>query len=277
MTFKRIYWIPFVLLAVAACKKKSNTDNPPVTQQTFSFNTLKVNGVYNGFTYTNINTKPLIKISFTTAINHVSTGNGIIFKNAAGTVIPYLTSFEDNDYTVVISPVQPLQYLTRYNVSVTSDLKSMKNGNLQTALNVQLTTTIDSTNKFPVVTDDQLLDIIQKQTFKYFWDFGHPVSGLARERNTSGEVVTTGGSGFGIMAIVVAINHQFITRAEGLARMQKIVGFLKNTAQKFHGAFPHWMNGTTGVVVPFSPQDNGADLVETSFLMEGFADCPTIF
>ena len=183
--------------------------------------------------------------------------------------VTYNTSYENHDSTVVITPSQPLQYLNRYNVDVSTDLKSTLNGNLQTALSVQLTTTIDSTNKFPLVTDDQLLDIIQKQTFKYFWDFGHPVSGLARERNTSGDVVTMGGSGFGIMSIVVAINRQFITRADGLARMQKIVGFLKNTAQKFHGAFPHWMNGITGAVVPFSAQDNGADLVETAFLMEG--------
>ena len=96
-----------------------------------------------------------------------------------------------------------------------------------------------------------------------------PVSGLARERNTSGDVVTTGGSGFGIMAIVVGINRSFITRAQGLARLQTIVAFLKDTAQTFHGAFPHWMNGATGIVVPFSTQDDGADLVETAYLMEG--------
>ncbi|MBS1529446.1 MAG: beta-glucosidase, partial [Bacteroidetes bacterium] len=119
------------------------------------------------------------------------------------------------------------------------------------------------------ITDDALLTLVQQQTFKYFWDFGHPVSGLARERNTSGDVVTMGGSGFGIMAIVVGVNRGFITRAQGLARMQTIVGFLSNTAQKFHGAFPHWMNGVTGAVVPFSTQDDGADLVETAYLMEG--------
>lgn len=72
-----------------------------------------------------------------------------------------------------------------------------------------------------------MLDLIQKQTFKYFWDFAHPVSGMARERNSSGDVVTTGGTGFGIMAIPVAINRSFISRAEGVARVQKIVGFLK--------------------------------------------------
>jgi hypothetical protein len=71
------------------------------------------------------------------------------------------------------------------------------------------------------------------------------------------------------MALIVGVNRQFITRAQGVARMQLIVGFLKTKAQTFHGAFPHWLNGTTGAVVPFSTQDDGADLVETSFLMEG--------
>ncbi len=128
---------------------------------------------------------------------------------------------------------------------------------------------IDFTDKFPIIPDDELLTLVQKQTFKYFWDFGHPVSGLARERNSSGDVVTSGGSGFGIMTIPVAIERKFITRVQGLERMQKIVSFLNNNAQKFHGAFPHWLNGATGVVVPFSSKDNGADLVETSFLIQG--------
>ena len=128
---------------------------------------------------------------------------------------------------------------------------------------------IDSTNKFPVISDEALLTLVQKQTFKYFWDFGHPMSGLARERNTSGDVVTSGGSGFGIMTIPVAIERKFINRAEGLERMQKIVGFLKDKTQKFHGAFPHWINGATGAVIPFSTKDNGADLVETSYLIQG--------
>jgi len=70
------------------------------------------------------------------------------------------------------------------------------------------------------------------------------------------------------MAMVAGVSRQFITRAQGLARMQTIVAFLLK-AQTFHGAFPHWMNGATGVVVPFSTQDDGADLVETAYLMEG--------
>lgn len=124
--------------------------------------------------------------------------------------------------------------------------------------------------------DDALLEEIQKVTFRYFWDFGHPHSGLARERNTSGDLVTSGGSGFGIMALIVGIHRNFITREEGLARITKMVTFLEN-ADRFHGAWPHWMDGNTGEVIPFSPRDNGGDLVETSFLMQGLLTARSFF
>lgn len=123
------------------------------------------------------------------------------------------------------------------------------------------------------LTDDQLLDLVQKQTFRYFWDFGHPVSGMARERSNRSfdygdEVVTTGGTGFGIMATIVAAERKFITREQAAARTKKIVDFLWK-ADMFHGAFPHWLNGETGKVIRFSPKDDGADLVETSLLFQG--------
>ncbi|MBK7873252.1 MAG: T9SS type A sorting domain-containing protein [Saprospiraceae bacterium] len=118
------------------------------------------------------------------------------------------------------------------------------------------------------MSDEELLTMVQEYTFRYFWDFAHPLSGLARERNTSNDVVTMGGSGFGVMAILVGIERGFITKEQGLQRLLKIVNFLDN-ADTFHGAFPHWMNGNTGSVVPFSTQDNGGDIVETAFLFEG--------
>jgi hypothetical protein len=123
------------------------------------------------------------------------------------------------------------------------------------------------------LTDDQLLDLVQKQTFRYFWDFGHPVSGMARERSNRSydygdEVVTTGGTGFGIMATIAASERKFITRQQAAARTKKIVDFLWK-ADMFHGAFPHWLNGATGKVIRFSPKDDGADIVETAFLFQG--------
>jgi len=118
------------------------------------------------------------------------------------------------------------------------------------------------------MTDDQLMDMVQAYTFRYFWDFAHPVSGLARERNTTG-TVTTGGSGFGVMAIIVGAERGFVTYEQALERTDKIVNFLHNDADRFKGAFPHWMNGATGQVIPFSAQDNGGDLVETAFMIQG--------
>ena len=123
------------------------------------------------------------------------------------------------------------------------------------------------------LSDSALLDLVQKQTVKYFWDFAHPVSGLARERSNESfsygnEVVTTGGTGFGIMAIVAAVNRGFIGRDTAAKFMLKMVKFLSK-ADSYHGVFPHWLNGETGKTIPFSRKDDGADLVENSFLFQG--------
>lgn len=124
-----------------------------------------------------------------------------------------------------------------------------------------------------VLTDDELLTKVQRQTFRYFWDFAHPVSGLARERtdttHINHEVVTIGGSGFGVMAIIVGVERGFITRQQGVERLLKMVKFLDEKAERFHGVWSHWLNGTTGKAIAFGKKDNGADLVETSFLFEG--------
>jgi hypothetical protein len=134
----------------------------------------------------------------------------------------------------------------------------------------KFTTVMDTTPKFPTLSDDELLTLVQRRTFDYFWNYGHPVSGLARERLGSGETVTTGGSGFGLMALITGIERGFITRTQGYARLDTIVNFLSlSSTDKYHGVFPHWMNGTTGKTQPFSSNDDGADLVETAFLFQG--------
>ena len=126
------------------------------------------------------------------------------------------------------------------------------------------------------LTDDALMDTVQHRTFLYFWEGAEPNSGLAPERyhvdgvypQNDANVVTSGGSGFGIMAILAGIDRGYVTREEGLARMERIVSFLEK-ADRFHGAYPHWWYGDTGKVKPFGQKDNGGDLVETAFLMQG--------
>jgi hypothetical protein len=123
------------------------------------------------------------------------------------------------------------------------------------------------------LSDSVLLDLVQRQTIKYFWDFAHPVSGMARERsNTSfdygNEVVTTGGTGFGVMALIVGAQRKWIPRDSVAMHLLKMLRFL-NKADSYHGVFPHWLNGETGKTIKFSRKDDGADLVETSLLFEG--------
>lgn len=137
----------------------------------------------------------------------------------------------------------------------------------------QMAPAFDATKRPKNLNDEQLLDIVQKQTIRYFWDFAHPVSGLARERSNvayeyGNEVTTTGGTGFGVMALIVGVERGWLPRDTVAKHLLKMVKFLSK-ADAYHGVFPHWLNGATGKTIPFSRKDDGADLVETSYLMQG--------
>ena len=126
------------------------------------------------------------------------------------------------------------------------------------------------------ISDDSLLTLVEYRTFQYFWGGAEPTSGAARERYHSDNIyhendkhiITSGGTGFGVMAILVGIERNFITREQGLERLTKLTDWLEK-ADRFHGVWPHWLNGETGKVKPFSPDDDGGDLVETSYLLQG--------
>ena len=143
------------------------------------------------------------------------------------------------------------------------------------------------------LSDSALLDVVQRQTFRYFWHFAHPVSGLARERsntvrgeyfwdyaneaydepnlshNTYGpEACAIGGTGFGILSTIVAVERKWIGRDTAVKRLIKMVDFLLH-ADSYHGIFPHFMNGATGKTIAFGRLDDGADIVETSYLLMG--------
>ncbi|SEW20312.1 hypothetical protein SAMN05428988_3078 [Chitinophaga sp. YR573] len=126
------------------------------------------------------------------------------------------------------------------------------------------------------ISADSVFNLVEQHTFQYFWDGAEPNSGMARERyHVDGDypehdinVVTSGGSGFGVMAILVGIERGYITRQQGFERLSHIVQFLKK-ADRFHGAWPHWMYGETGKVKPFGQKDNGGDLVETAYMVQG--------
>ena len=193
------------------------------------------------------------------------------FEQSAGLVgisAPSLNyKWSDANKTVLITSATPLVHFARYQFRLTQMLLGAAGESFEGFSKTVYTRAPDSP-QFPIISDEELLTLVQQQTFKYFWDFAHPVSGMARERNTSADIVTSGGSGFGIMSMIVGMERKFISREQGLQRMDKILTFLES-ADRFHGAWPHWMNGATGDVIPFSGNDNGGDLVETSFLVQG--------
>jgi hypothetical protein len=248
--------------------KKDNTSGQTGTNSFTWVKTTVNDSTYNGTIYHNANLSPVIKISFSSPVDK-STVAANVSMNGGGSTISNSYSYSGNDSTLIITPASALSNLTPYTVTVSTGLKSSSGSFLSNPVTVNIVTSIDSTDKFPQISDSALLTLVEQQTFKYFYDFGHPVSGMARERNSDGQTVTTGGSGFGVMALIVGAQRNFITRAQALSRIDTIVNFLTNKAQRYHGAFPHWMDGTTGATIPFSTNDNGADLVETSYMMEG--------
>jgi hypothetical protein len=120
------------------------------------------------------------------------------------------------------------------------------------------------------MSDEELLTMIQEACLRYYWDGAHPIAGMAIEILPGDEnLVAVGASGHGIMALLVGVERAFITREQGVERMLRIIRFLSN-ADRFHGAFPHFLDGRTGkIIARFGKYDNGGDLVETAFLMQG--------
>lgn len=240
------------------------TFKEPLTLQLATIDTFSL---YGGQKIRNIDLNFTIRLEFSQPVDKTELEEAISVYGKGGEMEVAITHLDSDQKIYEIKNTIPADHLRQHRLLIRSSLTSIDD-HIFEGLNKLFYTRLDETPKFPVVSDEELLTLVQEQTFKYFWDFGHPVSGLARERNTSGETVTSGGSGFGVMAILVGIERGFITREEGIARLIKIVDFL-GEADRFHGAWSHWLNGTTGKVIPFSANDDGGDLVETSFMAMG--------
>ena len=262
-----------LVVIVASCKKTAKPITPPIIPPKpglFTCKTDSVNSITsNSFIYYNVSLNPILKFSFSAPLKKTTVSNNVILKDNNGNLVTANYTYGNNDSILFVQPISALQPIAKYNLLVDTGLRSVNSDTLQYKVQLYLTTTIDSTNKFPIVSDSALLTLVEQQTFNYFWGFGHPVSGMARERTSSGDLVTTGGSGFGIMSMLVGVERNFISRAQALARIGTVVNFLTNKVTRYHGAFPHWINGVTGATIPFGTQDNGGDIVETSYMVQG--------
>lgn len=264
---RSIFFLIFSLCFLGACDDDSREPETPALKY-FNLTSIEVEGKSNTSRFSGISVTPAVIITFDEKIDREAAATYITLKRTSENIDLEYT-FSNNDSAVTIRPVEPLGFFQEYTLDVSTELTSgSSRKKLRNAFSTELITEIDEAVKFPLITDEALLTQVQEQTFKYFWDFAQPNSGMARERNTSGDLVTSGGSGFGLMAMIVGIERGFISRDEGLQRLDKILTFLEN-ADRFHGAWSHWINGNTGKVIPFSINDNGGDLVETALLVQG--------
>jgi len=276
----RINFFFLILLTTGALSCKKDPVKPPVGPPKPPTSITVSSAIINNAALSDnvgVNNKPVISFKFSKPIQQSTVAASVALADANGVNASYTSSLSNGDSVINIH-ASNLSYLTKYTVSLNTTLESKDGGKLVSAQSRVFATGIDSSRKFPAITDIELLNKVQQQTLKYFWDFAHPTSGLAREGSKHPQnIVTSGGSGFGVMALIVGIERGFITKSQGLQRLQTIVSFLKNTAQTFHGAFPHWLDGSTGATIPFSANDNGADLVETSFLVQGLLTAKQYF
>lgn len=125
----------------------------------------------------------------------------------------------------------------------------------------------------PKLADEALLEAVQRQTFRYFWEGAHPVSFMAfdrsyRDKEPDDDKITAGGTGFAVMAIIVAVERKWVTRDAAIERLGRMIEILER-GPCYHGVLPHFINGRTGATIPFWRKDDGGDLVETSLLFQG--------
>lgn len=275
---KSVWYIIIPLLAVALLNACGKGGGGVANADDFKITGISANATSSKDGFVNADPGHLsIALTFSDAVDPKTVDGNIQLKDNNSNKLALTISYEADFKTIHVSPTNLLASYTTYSLVVWPNIKSADGTSLFTGKTYSFVTSIDSTDKFPRIPYDDLLTLVQRQTFNYFWDFGHPTSGMARERSTSGDVVTTGGTGFGIMAMLAAIERGFISRQDGLNRIQTIVNFLDTKCTKYHGAFSHWINGVTGATVPFSQYDDGADLVETSFLFEALLSAQQYF
>ncbi len=256
-------------VAMIACSTKDKPAPDPDPPALVGLKSIRLNGVDMADRTYGAARKSVVEVQFTTAVLPASVTGAVQLTGSGGQSVAVNTSLQAGDATLLITPAGDLMPLSSYKLVISNALKSAAGGNFTGTVNKQFLTGIDSTDKFPVISDDSLLTLVQKKTFNYFWNSAASLNGMARERNSSGNTVTSGGSGFGFMATVVAAERGFITRDQALASLTSAADFLLNKAGTVKGAFPHWLDGTTGAIIPFSQKDDGADIVETSYVVMG--------
>lgn len=270
--------LSYILWIVLAILTSCNDDNE-VAATDFRLVDISIGEQHNQPAFTDISPDASIVLLFSEAVDEATIPENIRFaeldeEEEFDLKVNY--KLDEANKKLTVTPANPLGNYSTYKFVLYPGMKSSSGAPIFTGKVYSIQTGMEDTDKFDRIPDDELLTLVQKQTFAYFWDFGHPDCGMARERSTSAHTVATGGTGFGVMAIIVGAERNFISRQEALERVQKIVNFL-GRCEKYHGAYSHWIYGDSGYIQPFSEKDDGVDLVETSLLFQGLLTARAYF
>src|SRR5690606_41021398 len=67
--------------------------------------------------------------------------------------------------------------------------------------------------------DEAFLEMVQRETFKYFWEEANASNGLVRDRSTDASPASIAAVGFGLSALTVGIDRGWITRDRKSTRL----------------------------------------------------------
>jgi hypothetical protein len=124
----------------------------------------------------------------------------------------------------------------------------------------------------PFASTDQFLDYVQETDFDYFWYWANPLNGLIPDRSEISSPASIAAVGFGLTAIGIAIDHGWITRSQGVARVLTTLNtFLQgpqgsNTTGVigYNGWFYHFLDMKTALRA-----NSELSSIDTSLLLAG--------
>ena len=126
------------------------------------------------------------------------------------------------------------------------------------------------------ITEEALLDTLQRTAFDFFWNEANPANGLIRDRSADWSPCSIASTGFGLTAICIGIDHGWITRAEGRERVLTTLQTFWNAPQ---GSGASGVAGYKGLFYHFLTMDTAErtwdcelSTIDTALLFAGIFD-----
>lgn len=101
--------------------------------------------------------------------------------------------------------------------------------------------------------DDEMLNILQKETFEYFLYENNLENGLVADKTQPGSACSIAATGMALSCYVVAVENNFFPRKKAVERILRTLSFFKNSKQGtapdatgYKGFYYHFLNMKTG-------------------------------